>query len=46
MSRGVGGPAEDLADLLEQHREQVVQHERQPLARPERLQDDQEREPD
>ena len=31
---------------VERHREQVVQHERQPLARPERLEDDKEREPD
>lgn len=43
---GGGGLAEDVADLVERHREQVVQDERQPLARPERLQDDEECEPD
>jgi hypothetical protein len=32
---GIGGLAQDLADLGERHREQVVQHECQPLAWPE-----------
>jgi hypothetical protein len=30
-ARGVRGPFHDLRDLREQHREDVVQHEREPL---------------
>mgnify|MGYP000017537056 CR=1 FL=1 len=43
---GVRGPAEDLSDVGERHREHVVQHERQPLRRGEGLQHDEHRQPD
>jgi AcrR family transcriptional regulator len=42
----VGTSTRDGADLVERHREHVVQDERQPLGRGQRLQHDQEREPD
>ena len=41
-----GRAAHDRRDLLERHGEQVVQHEREPLGRRERVQHDQQRQPD
>ena len=42
----VGGPADDLTDLLERHREHVVQHERQPLGGAEGIEHHQQCQPD
>jgi hypothetical protein len=44
--RRVRRALDDRCDLLERHREHVVQHEREPLRRAQRLKHDQQREPD
>ena len=41
-----GRAADDVGDLVEGHREQVVQHERHPFGGAQRLEDDLEREAD
>jgi hypothetical protein len=46
LARGVRGPFHDLRDLRERHREDVVQHEREPLRGGEAFQHDQQRQPD
>ena len=43
LAGGGGGAPDDRGDLLERHREHVVQHERQPLGRRQRLEYDEQR---
>src|SRR5262249_5753652 len=46
LARSVGATPDNRRDLVERHREHVVQNEREPLGRRKRLEHDVEREPD
>ena len=46
LARRLGGAVDDRRDLVEGHREDVVQHERKPLGRAQRLEHDEQRKPD
>ena len=46
LARRLGRAVDDRRDLVERHREHVVQHEREPLGRLERLEHDEQREAD
>ena len=46
LARRLGRAVDDRRDLVERHGEHVVQHEREPLGRRQRLEHDEQREPD
>jgi hypothetical protein len=46
LARRGGSPANDRCDVVKRHPEHIVQHERDPLSRRERVQDNQQCEPD